>query len=344
MSNRNIVVAVLFGALLVLATGFSAQAQPPPYPVWGSNPYYLPPWSGGFGPGNVLNGQANVINAQGQFMQQAEQARIQREQANQAALQTKKDQLDWKNYERANTPTFTDLQLKNQSTLLRRILKNAAEGEILSGLAQNTLLPFLEGLILQGIPGPLLPIDPGQLQQLNVVMAGGRADVSMLRDGGKLDWPFALQGQPKQERIAALLPTAVSQTIQGKLDGKTFNELQKSVRGLTDDLKQRYFKDEVDMGQYLTAKRFLDNLSPAIDGLQRAGSSKLLDGTMAARGRNVPELVMHMQQNGLRFGPSLPGGEAAYFGVYNAMRAFATGAQSGQGFSIQPAQSFFNKK
>jgi hypothetical protein len=292
----------------------------------------------------VLNGQANVINAQGNLMQQQEQARIQREQANQAALQTKKDQLDWKNYERNNTPTFTDISLKNQSVLLRRILKNAAEGEILSGLAQNTLLPYLQGLVLQGVPGPLLPLDPRMLAQMNVVMAGGRADVGILRDGAKLDWPFALQGQPKQERIQELLPTALSSTINGKLDGKTFNELRKNVRALTDELKQRYFKDEIDMGQYLTAKRFMDDLTVAVDGLQRPGAGSLLDGSLAAKGRNVPELVMNMQQKGLKFGPHQPGSESAYFSVYNAMRAFASGAPNSQGFAVQPSQSFFNKQ
>ena len=49
--------------LFVLMASGHAQ-YPPPVPAYPAYPgYYPPPGYGGFGPGNVLNGQANVISA-----------------------------------------------------------------------------------------------------------------------------------------------------------------------------------------------------------------------------------------------------------------------------------------
>jgi hypothetical protein len=51
----------------------------------------------------------------------------------------------------------------------------------------------------------------------------------------------------------------------------------------------------------------------------------------------VPELVQSMTKQGLRFAPGTPGSEAAYQAVYNAMVAYAAGADSGSGFRVQAA-------
>src|SRR5437899_46454 len=93
------------GLVLFLALTTAGEAQypvPPPYPG-----YYPRPGYGGFGPGNVLNGQANVISSSGQLYINQEQARVEREKANQAKITTKRKTFDEMMYEKANTPTFT---------------------------------------------------------------------------------------------------------------------------------------------------------------------------------------------------------------------------------------------
>jgi hypothetical protein len=324
---RNLAILLFVGAAVPAAWGQYPYPYPPP-------PYYPPPGYGGFGPGNVLNGSANVINAQGNLINQQEQARIEREKVNQAKLETKKKTLDWLNYERANTWTFTDEQARNKSILLRRMLANPASGEITSGLAQNTLLPYLEQLTYKGIQGPPVPLDQGQVRQLNVTTKGGGGNVGLLRDGGKVTWPLALRG-PKQEKLNELLPLAVSQTIKGTLSYQTFKQLRGGIDELTQDLKNGYYQDQIDAGSYLIGKNFLDDLRQAVGMLQKPAAAKLLDGTFAARGRTVPELVQQMTGQGLEFAPALSGTEPAYFGLQNAFTVYAAGAQSSPGFQVR---------
>src|SRR5262245_28721137 len=166
--------------LLGLSAAGRAQFPPPPYN------YFYPPagWRG-----NALTGAANVISATGDLYVQQEQARILRERANQAKIDTKRMAFDQAAYERAKTPSFTEEQAKIDAIVLKRLVESPRDWEITSGYALNRIVPYINALAAQGIVGPPIPVDPQQLQYINVRVGGERNDnLGAFRNGGNLDW------------------------------------------------------------------------------------------------------------------------------------------------------------
>jgi hypothetical protein len=340
MARRTWQLGTALGVVLCVAAVELAGAQyppPPPAPAPWPWPYPPPGWGGGFGPGNVLNGQANVIDAQGNLMISQEQARIDREKANQAKLDTKKQTLDWKNYERANTWTFTDEQNRNQSYLLRRMLTNPVDAEITSGRSLNVIMPYLRQIADHGTQGPPVRLFLGQLRDINVTV-GNAPSVGLFRNPGPLPWPLSLRG-PAQQKLDAQLTTLASQARQGQVDPELFTQVQKGIEGLRQDLKDKYIKESgVDVGAWVSGNSFLRDLSTSVRALGQPNASTLLTGA-GATGNTVDELVMNMTNQGMRFAPASPGREAGYFALQSAFTTFAAGSQNGSGFGLQVAPS-----
>ncbi len=275
-------------------------------------PYYPPPGYGGFGPGNVLNGQANVIGATGELYINQEQARVEREKANQAKVDTKRKTFDEMMYEKANRPTFTEDQEKSEMMIVRRVMNHPLEAEVRSGKSQNILLPYLDKLLRVGIQGPPVTLDPGMLRWINVTSGKGGANIGLLRDGGKLDWPLALRGAT-QKKLAPIFPQLVSAATSGGIDLDMYNTASKGITALRSELSQKFRKETIDAGLYLEGKHFLDSLDSSLQMVRSPSAAKYLDGTFAATGRNVPELVYNMTSKGLAFAPATPGNDAPYF-------------------------------
>ena len=73
------------------------------------------------------------------------------------------------------------------------------------------------------------------------------------------------------------------------------------------------------------------------DGVQALGRpdvNRLLDGSMAPQGSNVPELCSNMTFNGLNFAPGNPGSDAAYRALHDSFVGYIRTAQASNG--IQP--------
>jgi hypothetical protein len=320
--------------MLWLASAASVKAQY--YPPG----YYPPPGYGGFGPGNVMRGQADLLRAQGQATQDVEQARITREQANQAKLDTKRKTFDEKMYEDANRPTFTQQQAKIDNMQLQRIMTKASDTEITSGKAQNTIMPFIRNMSSQGVQGPPVKLDPVLMKEINVT--GGKSEsIGPLRNGGHLEWPFVLSSK-EQEKLANEIPTLVSQASSGRIDPKLFKQVQNGLATVKNNARDQWNKGEMDSVSYMQAKRFLEPLESAIQGLTSPGAAKYLDGTFSAKGDTVPELVNHMTSQGLRFAPSIAGDENAYYALYNSMVMYANAAANGSGFQVRLAPPGFS--
>ena len=285
-------IRLCFTGALVLGLTVSLPAQYPPY--------YPPPGYGGFGPGNVLNGQANVISASGDLFIQQEQARVEREKALQAKVDTKRKTFDEMMYEKANTPTFTENQAKIQAMTLRRVMTAPTPVEITSGKAQNLMLPYLDQLCRVGIQGPPISLDPGVLRAINVTIGNQGGDIGLLRDGGQLDWPLAVRGAT-QKKLAPLFPQLVSSAAAGDLDFDLYTKVSKGVTALQDELRTKFHKEQIDGGLFLEGKRFLDSLESSMKMIRSPSAAKLLNGTYAASGGTVPELVYNMTQKGLKF-------------------------------------------
>ncbi len=287
--------------------------------------------------GDQLNGSAAVMNSYGNLTLQQEQARILREQAEQAKLDTKRKKFDLAAYIRANTPTFGQEQQRRKVNLLYRILTNATEAEIASGKAQNVLAPFLKSLADRGIQGPPVELDPDLLQQVNVTSGNNEAGAGVLRPGGHTEWPAALRG-PTQRKVADMIRAVTHEAARGGPDPSLCDELGQGVTQLQDELKKRFYAGRINGTAYLTGKRFLEGLEGSVNLLQQPGASKFLNGTYAARGRTVQELVRNMSRQGLRFAPASPGSEPAYRALYNALVSYATGAETASGSRVSGAR------
>jgi hypothetical protein len=310
--------------LVILSS--AGHAQYPPY-----QPYYPPPGYGGFGPGNVLNGQANVINASGQLFIDQEKARVERETANQAKITTKRKTFDEMMYEKANTPTFTEDQSKVDMMTIRRLMNHPLPAEITSGKSQNILLPYLDKLMRVGVQGPPVSLDPTMLKSINVTIGKGGANIGLLRDGGELDWPMGVRG-PTQKKLAPLFPKLVYAARNGDLDLALYTQASKGVTMLQDELGKKFRTEQIDAGLYLEGKHFLDSLASSVKMISSPSAAKLLNGTYAATGRTVPELVYNMTGKGLLFAPATPGNDAPYYALQSAMVSYAAGGETNHGF------------
>jgi hypothetical protein len=315
-------------AALLLAGWAVPQAGAQYYPPSGNVYPYA-------GRGGYLAGSSQVIDAYGQLGIQQEQARLQREQVEQAKLDTRKKAFDQRMYEKANTPSWTEEQLKIDATIVRRVMLKPTEVEIKTGKAANIILPYLQQLANQGIDGPPVPLNQGQLRQINVKTSSADGSVGILKGGAPLDWPLVLQG-PNQKKLDELLPQTISGVVNGTLTPKQMREVTNTVSDLKDELKKKFYKEEIDGGEYLTGKRFMESLEEAVNTLRQPNAAKLLSGTFAAKGRTVEELVRNMTQQGLLFAAGAPGTEPAYRSLHSAMVSYAAGAQQAPGFRVPP--------
>src|SRR5207248_2690819 len=148
----------------------------------------------------------------------------------------------------------------------------------------------------------------------------------------------------EQAKLAALLPQACSEAIRKKVEFKTLSQIKSSFKNVQDELRLKYRMEQIDTPDYLAGKRFLEPLEGAIAGLGQAGAGKYLDGTYAAKGDTVQELVDHMTSNGLKFGPATAGTENSYFAMHSAMVSYANGAQNGSGFQVRIAPPAYTDK
>lgn len=318
-------IALSFAALPLLAGAASAQLYPNGW-GWGGwgNPYG--------GPGGVVAAQADMVKAVGQLNIDQEKARVEREQANQAKLQTQRKAFDQMLYERSLKPTYVEDLKYEQNRIVARMMINAQPAEINRGTTLNTFMPYIMKMAQTGVQGPPVPINPAALRRVNVTTGSGGPQLGELRHL-PLTWPMALRG-PLQQKIDPLLNSAVSAATTGSLQPDLLNEVRTLAKKIEDDFLNRFRAEQVSTSDYLVATRFLDSLKPAIQALSSPDIGRLLDGSVAAQGSNVPELVSNMTFDGLSFAPGNPGSEAAYLAVHNAFVAYIRTAQASTG--MQP--------
>jgi hypothetical protein len=320
----------LLSGCLLLSLAAAASAQYPyPYPYPGGGVYA--PYAG---PGGYLAGQAQVINAYGGFQQQQQEAQITNQKALQEQINTKKMELDWKQYEAAKTPTYTQVVEHEKQWKEYRILTNPTPGEIASGEALNILLPYLQNLSNKGVQGPPVAISPDILSRINVTGPLTTGNPGMLKDGANLKWPMVLKG-PTQKKLADELNQAVSMAVNDSLDFKLYKQVRADFDKLMAEHKKKFHTEEIDGGTYLVGKRFLDDLETAIKVLEDPNATKFLGGTYKAKGHNVQELIQNMNQQGLQFAAALSGDEPAYISLHGSMTTYAVKAQTGSGFQVQ---------
>jgi hypothetical protein len=289
--------------------------------------YYPPPYYPGYGPGsaagNYMQGSAAALDAYGNLGQSEEQARILREQANQAKLDTQKKKSDTDAYLRANKYWYSDEQVDIQTKQIQAAMNNPPTAEITSGRALNTLLNYINKLLVKGYRGPTVMIDPAMVKQINV--SAGSADngnVGLLKQLNTLEWPVGMEGDT-QKQIAAMLTQATSNLANGPVSPALSDKLRKATDKLDDENKAKYRKGDIDGVEFIEGNRFIDRLRASEKALTQPTAGAMISGQMAPQGDTVDQVVYSMVSKGLFFAASPPGREYAYQAVYTAFQSFA---------------------
>jgi hypothetical protein len=287
-----------------------------PLPPGGAFPavpgYGFFPYGGGY-----WNGQAAMLDAYGNVGLDQEQARILREKANQAKLDTRVKVLQTMQYERANEYWFSDEKADIDAKRVQAAMNNPPVQEITSGRALNTLLPFLDRLATKGTGGGPVPIDPELLRSINTTSGADAGNAGLLREVNNLQWPVATLG-PNQQKLDEMLKKATYDGTSGPVSPLTISQLNKQTELLAQEVKQKFFKSEIDTGDYLQANRFLDRVRQANRALSQPDITRMLAGAMGPRGDTVDAVVQSMASRGLSFAAAQPGQEGAYIALHRA--------------------------
>ena len=155
-------------------------------------------------------------------------------------------------------------------------------------------------------------------------MTRGSGSLAVIGNDGNLDWPAALSGlefKPDRDRVTGLLREALDQARSRALIEKgTLDKLTAVVQTLKDRLRKS--SRELDQPAHTEASVFLKNLEDAVKALGQPDAKDFLAGKYDLKVKTVPELVKFMTANGLRFARALPGDEAAYQSLYQAMEEY----------------------
>jgi hypothetical protein len=276
--------------------------------------------------GGFLRGSGDVIRSQGKLVLDLEQAKQTHEKARQARIETRRKLFDEIMYERAHTPTFTELREKAIADNLRRSQNSAPVTEIWSAKALNDILADLAKFHGKKIYGPNINLDPEVLKQINVV-GKGSGNIGLLRHEGRLNWPLGLRDLKPADESKELRSTldakaveAVSQASTGRVNPGIIKDLQANVAKLHRLLAKNV--NELPANEYIEAKRFLNNFDEAIRALHDPNVGNYFNNTYVAKGNTVQDLVDYMVQKGLTFAPATPGDEAAYRALHSALAAY----------------------
>jgi hypothetical protein len=304
-----------------LPTGYDGSSNP-----YGSGYGYGESSIGGF-----MRGTADVINSQGKLLNQMETSKLLHEQVRQAKIDTRRKLFDEIMYERAHTPTATELREKAKAEELRHDLNVAPVTEMWSAKALNGILDDLKKLHGKNARGPRIEIDPDTLKQINV-RGNGPGNIGLLRNEGRLNWPLGLTELKPAEESKDLRSTldakaveAVNQARTGKVNPGVIKDLQANVSSLHRLLAKNV--NELPANQYIEAKRFLNQFDDAIKALQDPNVGNYFNKTYVAKGPTVQDLVDDMAKKGLTFAPATPGDEAAYQALHTALAAYDQAAR-----------------
>jgi hypothetical protein len=326
-----------------LAGGYSGYANPyvTPYASLYSSPYgagtngygsaygssypYYDPESA------YLGASASVIKEQGEFMVKQQQALRMYEQVRNDRVENRRRTFDQYLYERDKTPTAEQERQRNLKEQLDRSRNNPPITEVYSAKALNDLLAELRAN--QGEPALAtlrtveLPLPESVLNHINVTKGNGNP--GLFKNEGRLTWPVALTGsefKDERERVDALAQKAVGQASwNGQVNAGTIRELSNGTDLIKKELRRT--GGELSPSRYIEANRFLNSLNDAIKALEHPDASNFFTGKYLLKGKTVPELVNFMTEHGLQFAAAVPGDEAAYLAIHQALTTYDRAAQ-----------------
>ncbi len=266
-----------------------------------------------------------MLDAYGNLGISQEQARIVREQANQAKLDTKVKTIDVMGYERAHKYWLTDEQVDLQAKQVQVAMNNPAIQEITSGRALNTLVNYLDRVMVLGGRGPTIPVSQDIVRQMNVNSGTNTGSTGLLKDLNNLQWPAATEG-PDQKQLDALLKQAAYDGTKGQIALANISKMNKAADAIQQQVRLNFFNNQIDGSDYLDANRCIDQVRGAIQALKQPNIASMLGGQVSCQGNTVDEVVQNMASKGLSFTYAQPGQESAYVAMHRAFVNFGLAA------------------
>jgi len=278
-------------------------------------------------------GASGMTSANAGYRMTIEQAKALRNQNIQAAIETRKKLADEARAERANFNPEKTREQENQAAL-ERARKDPPLTEIWSGTALNSLFNYLGDNQTKLRQGPSVPLDEDTLKQINLTSRNSRANPGLLKNGGHLQWPVALQDddfKAARERLDDLLPKAAAQAQAGNaVNPGNLQDLRNALNQLRTTLADRV--NVMLPSDHIAAQRYLNQIDDALRALSDPAARTYFQTPPA---KNVAELARYMIDKGLLFAPAVPGQENAYIALYRAMQSFDEGLRGGGAAAAQ---------
>jgi hypothetical protein len=197
--------------------------------------------------------------------------------------------------------------------------------EMTSGYVLNILLDDLRNFI--GRSGPAsTPLGEEILTCINVSIRANEGNLGLLRHGGNITWPPALDSEAivsKKDRaeVELLAKAAVQQGMQGYLRKPDLANLQSFVDATGEKLAGKV--TQIPGSQYLEAKRFLHNFDAARIALANGEAIPYFKfQKWVSGGKSIQQITAYMIQEGLLFASATPGDESAYRAMHSALAAY----------------------
>jgi serine/threonine protein kinase len=248
-----------------------------------------------------------------------------KEQSRQMALETARKLIEFERWYESTKPTAPQMRPR----------QDPPATDVYSGKALNELLRSIQtsgkGALRRG---PNIVLDEKILKQINLTAdRGASGSIAMLKDNGKLTWPKVLT-EPQFDDLRKKLDRNLRMAVA---DLKDKNPVTPStLKDISNDLKALNAKvadsaTDLSAGQYIEAKRYLNQLGQAIKALSDPNAINYFNNKWVAKGKTVAELIDHMTKEGLTFAAAVPGEETAYKALHAALQAFLLGLTEKEG-------------
>jgi hypothetical protein len=267
-----------------------------------------------------LNGAANVTTANAEYQLTIQQAKQAQEQARQAALVTRRQTIEQRRYEQSLMPDPEQIRQEQMMKSLQRSRNNPPLTDIWAGTALNDLLRAIQTARSAGVNGPDVPLSPDVVQHINLTTGSTYGGTGLLKNGGKLTWPFILRQSlfaTERNQLNEQIQMAVKQAQAGEVAVELLNDIGASLKQLEDTIDARVA--DITPTQYVQAMRYTRELKESYKVLQQSDVAKYFRPNWTAQGSSVGELVKQMTQQGLRFGPAVSGDETYYTSLHRSM-------------------------
>jgi hypothetical protein len=285
-----------------------------------------PGLSGGFGTsGGSFDASADtaaILRAYADLIKANEEGGLLREQKKQMHLDTIQKEAELKLYLESITPSWRQKQAKIEKEILARAQTTTNPFEITSGKILNILLADLRKVGGRKVVGSSNFIDEEILGHINITTKNG--NLGLLRNEGAFTWPQALTRDDvisEEDRGDIKVLTRALIRSKGNFPRNMLQDLDRFLVSAEEKLASKV--NEIPVGEYLEAKRFLSNFQAARVALQNGeGAAYFKFQKWVRGGKTIQEVADYMVQEGLEFASAVAGDEAAYRSLHSALASY----------------------